>query len=215
MAASSRFRGVRHLTAYDEQVGPGFGAAEAGIMRRPEFARGIRELRERGLIFEAWTFQSQYREVVELARSEPAMTIVLDHFGGPAGVGGYATDKRRSMAEWKTGLREVARCENVYLKLGGLNQGFTGLVDVDQSRPLTSLEMAKQQEEYFREAINIFGTKRCIMESNFPADMIFTSYTIIWNAFKIMTSDLSDEERLDLFMHNAMRVYNIDAPIGN
>jgi predicted TIM-barrel fold metal-dependent hydrolase len=42
------------------------------------------------LAFEAWCYHRQIPDVTVLARAFPDTTIILDHFGGPVGVGSYA-----------------------------------------------------------------------------------------------------------------------------
>ena len=50
-----------------------------------------------------------------------------------------------------------------------------------------------------------------MFESNFPVDKQSCSYTELWNAFKIVTSDLSRDERLDLFYRTACLTYRLPA----
>lgn len=214
MGASPRFRGIRHMTAYDEMFGPIYGADSRGIMEQPEFRLGIKELGKRNLCFEAWLFQSQHNELVSLAREFAETTIIVDHMGGPLGIGRYADEKVESFQSWKRGLEGLAQCGNIYMKLGGLNQGFSGFVSEEQARPMTSSEICTQQGDHIRAAIDIFGPSRCMFESNFPADMIYTSYTVLWNSFKLMTGDLTKSDRSELFMNSALRAYRVAAPIG-
>ena len=46
--------------------------------------------------------------------------MILDHFGTPLGVGIYKHCADEIFGEWKQEIAEIARCPNVYAKLGGL-----------------------------------------------------------------------------------------------
>ena len=45
---------------------------------------------------------------------------MLDHFGTPLGVGPYGSQRKEIFDQLKIDLKEMAKCENVYAKLGGL-----------------------------------------------------------------------------------------------
>ena len=55
----------------------------------------------------------------------------------------------------------------------------------------------------------MFGVDRCMFESNFPVDMVTCSYTVLWNAFKRLTSKYSAAEKAKLFHDTAARVYRL------
>ena len=55
----------------------------------------------------------------------------------------------------------------------------------------------------------MFGFERCMYESNFPVDKGSCSYGSLWNAFKIMSADIDDDEKNNLFYENAARIYKI------
>jgi predicted TIM-barrel fold metal-dependent hydrolase len=49
-----------------------------------------------------------------------------------------------------------------------------------------------------------------MFESNFPVDKASCSYTVLWNAFKRLTSGYSADEKVKLFHDTAARVYRLD-----
>lgn len=208
-AASPRFRGVRHMTAYDLDV-PLSLATGAEVMMQPAFRAGFAELTRRGLSFDAWLLQPQLAEVVDLARAFPDAVIVLDHLGGPMTIGRFATDPAASFAAWKADMTILASCANVRIKLGGLNMGMAGVDALALDVPFTSEEMAAAQRDYILTAIDLFGSARCMFESNVPVDTHGASYGMIWNAFKHLTADFAAAERAALFKDNAMATYRID-----
>jgi predicted TIM-barrel fold metal-dependent hydrolase len=50
-----------------------------------------------------------------------------------------------------------------------------------------------------------------MFESNFPVDKQSFSYDALWNAFKLLTTGYSPDERASLFAGTARRVYGLDA----
>jgi predicted TIM-barrel fold metal-dependent hydrolase len=51
-----------------------------------------------------------------------------------------------------------------------------------------------------------------MFESNFPVDKESCSYTVLWNAFKRLTTGYSADEKAKLFHDTAARVYRLDRP---
>ena len=208
--ASSRFRGIRHMTAHDADV-PASAATGAGVMKQPAFREGFVELDKRGLSFDAWLLQPQLPEIIDLARQFPGTTIILDHLGGPMGIGRFAERRDEAFASWRDDMATLATCPNVRVKLGGLNMGLAGVDALARDIPFTSAEMAATQKDFILTAIDLFGPARCMFESNVPVDTHGAGYGVIWNAFKRLTSDFTPEERHRLFYATAVETYRIDA----
>ena len=75
--------------------------------------------------------------------------------------------------------------------------------------PPTSDEFVNAQEKYYLHAIECFGPNRCMFESNFPVDGLSISYHVVWNGFKKIVADFSEEEKDMMFSSTANRVYNL------
>ncbi len=58
-------------------------------------------------------------------------------------------------------------------------------------------------------SIELFGTERCMFESNFPVQKRWSSYAVVWNAFKRLAAGASPDEKAALFAHTAARVYGV------
>ena len=56
-----------------------------------------------------------------MARQVPGTQILLDHFGGPLGIGPYEGKQDEVFAAWKDAISELQDLKNVYFKLGGIN----------------------------------------------------------------------------------------------
>ena len=203
--ASRRFRGIRFKTAFDADLGPGYGGDEAGLMMRPAFRAGAAQLARRGMTFDAWMFHPQLGELVALARALPDLAIVLDHLGGPIGRARYAARPEEAFGHWRSAMAELAACPNVVLKIGSLNMAYAGLGRPGEG----SAAIADAQRTHVLTAIDLFGPARCMFESNFPVERATISYGLLWNAFKRLTRSFNADERRDLFAGTAARIYDI------
>ena len=135
-------------------------------------------------VFDAWLFHPQIPEFADLARAFPDTRIVLDHCGGPLGIGPYAGRRDEIFATWKASIQELARCPNVVVKLGGLAMRAARLRLPLSAEPPASEELAAAWKPYIETCIEAFGADRCMFESNFPPDKGLASYPVILNAFK-------------------------------
>jgi L-fuconolactonase len=212
-AGGGRFRGIRRAAAWNadpalpsHRTRPG-----PGLFLRDDFRAGFALLAPRGLTFEAWCYHHQIPDVTALARAFPATTIVLNHFGGPLGIGPYAGRADEVYAQWRASITELAACPNVVAKLGGINMEMNGFGWHERPRPPGSRELAEATRRYYEFTIEKFGAARCMFESNFPVDKASCSYTVLWNSFKRLTSGCPPAERAALFHHTAARVYRLSA----
>ena len=60
-------------------------------------------------------------QITELAKEFPDLTIILNHFSGPLGIGPYENKQAEIFPQWQKDLKELSQHENVYAKLGGLS----------------------------------------------------------------------------------------------
>jgi predicted TIM-barrel fold metal-dependent hydrolase len=210
-AGGGRFRGIRRACAWDPDPGVPNHRTEPGpqLFMRDDFRAGFAQLAPRGLTFEAWCYHRQIPDVTALARAFPDTTIILNHFGGPLGIGPYAGAAKEVFAEWRTHISELASCRNVVAKLGGINMEMNGFGWHERPRPPSSQELADATRHYYDVTIEKFGADRCMFESNFPVDKASCSYTVLWNAFKRIAAGCSAAEKAALFHDTAARVYRI------
>ncbi len=210
-AAGGRFRGIRHLTARDEGFRAGIAPPPAaGIMGTAAFRAGFARLAGFGLSFDAWLYHTQVPELTRLAREFPGTPIVLDHTGGPLGIGPYQGRRDEVFATWRSAIEALAQCPNVSVKLGGLAMMVAGFGYHERPRPPSSQELADAWRPYMEACIAAFGAERCMFESNFPVDKAMCSYAALWNAFKRIAAGASAAEKGALFHDTAARVYRID-----
>ncbi len=211
MQRSSRFRGIRHAAGWDasEQVRNSHTRPPEQLYLRDDFRAGFEALAERQLTFDAWLYHPQIPDLTDLARNFPGVTIIFDHFGGPLGIGPYTGRQDEIFEQWCTDAAELARCENVYPKLGGIVMPINGFGWHKRNKPASSDEIVAAAGRYFHKAIELFGPERCMFESNFPVDKQSCSYTVLWNAFKKMAADYTAADRQRLFHDTAVEAYRL------
>ena len=183
-----------------------------GLYADATFRAGFAQLAALGLSFEAWQYHSQLPDVLALARAFPDTTIVLNHCGGPLGVGPYAGQTEAVFAQWRRDLLALAACPNVVVKVGGLAMRITPFGFDRRPSPPSSEELAAAWKPWVETCIEAFGAERCMFESNFPVDQVSTGYAGLWNAFKRLAAGASDSEKHALFAGTAARVYRLDLP---
>lgn len=211
-AGGDRFRGIRHITAWDAEplvLNPGYPMPPR-LMEDGAFREGLRTLAGMGLTFDAWLYHPQIPELTALARAVPEARIVLDHVGGPLGIGVYAGKRAEVFAAWQPTIRELARCPNLVVKLGGLGMRINGFGFEEGADPPSSEALAAAWKPYMETCIEAFGAERCMFESNFPVDKGSYGYAVCWNTFKRLAASASPAEKTALFSGTATRFYRLD-----
>ena len=162
-----------------------------------------------GFSYDALHYHYQNPDFTALAQSIPDTFMILNHFGWPLGVGPYANQRDEILGQLKQDFVEMAKCDNMMVKLGGHSMPDNGFGWHENPKPPTSDEYATAQGDYFLYAIDYFGPERCMMESNFPVDRVSLSYAVLFNGMKKIVADFPETERRQLFHDTAARVYRL------
>ena len=212
IAMSPRFRGIRHHASWDEspdvpnsRLGP-----EPHVYLDATYREGFAELGKRGLSFEGWLYHPQIPELTDLARAFPDTTIILNHLGGPLGIGPYAGHHDEVFETWRESIAELATCENVVAKVGGIQMVVNGFGWHERDTAPSSDDLLEANRRWYEHTIEQFGPNRCMFESNFPVDKLSCGYTVLWNQFMKLTAGFPDDERAAMFHDTAMRVYRLE-----
>ena len=210
-AGNGRFRGIRHSSAWDAEmeVAGMYAKRPKGILLDPTFRKGFACLAPLNLSFDAWLFHPQIGELVDLARAFPGTRIMLDHCGGPIGIGRFAGKREETFVTWKAAIQEIAKCPNVSVKLGGLAMRLLGYDFHERPKPPSSEQAAAAWRPYIETCIEAFGPGRAMFESNFPPDKGQCSYQVIFNAFKRIAAQYSEAEKAALFSGTATDFYRL------
>ncbi len=212
MEASSRFRGVRYASAWDasDQVHDAHTKPGQHLLGEPKFREGFACLGALDLSFDAWVYFHQLPELTDLAGAFPGTAVIVNHVGGPIGIGPYQGKRDEVFAVWEAHMAELAKCGNVFIKLGGLTMAASGFGWNKREKPAGSSELAEAMSPYYQAVIGHFGPDRCMFESNFPVDSTGASYGVLWNAFKRIAQSYSAAERAALFHGTAARLYKLN-----
>ncbi len=210
-AGRGRFRGIRHSSAWDASPKVWRSPADTprGLLGDSAFRSGIAALGRAELIFEAWLYHPQIPELVSLAQAHPGVSIVVDHLGGPLGVGPYKGRQAEVLEAWRRSMGDLAGCPNVVMKLGGVGIPMYGTGWHRRPGDVSSDEIVDAWRGPILYCIEQFGANRCMFESNFPVDKRCCSYRALWNGFKKIAAGASPAEREALFSRTAVRTYRL------
>jgi L-fuconolactonase len=211
-ASPNRFRGIRHATSWheDKQIRNAHTRPTHKLSETEAFRTGFGVLDDMNLTFDVWCFHEQIPELVSLAKAFPSVTIVLDHFGGPLGIGPYKDRAEEVFSHWQGYVEPLASLNNVHFKLGGINMKINGFDWHKKELPPTSDQLVTATGRYYDHCIDTFGAERCMFESNFPVDKDSCSYHVLYNAFKKISQNRSGEEIAALFHDTAVQVYGVE-----
>ena len=209
-AGGDRFKGIRQSAGWDAAVVLTTATpAVQHLLIDPAFRSGLARLRKYGLSYECSLYHPQLPELTDLARAFPDQPICANHCGGPICVGPYRAYPSATFANWRQNLRELAKCTNVVLKLGGQAMTIRGFNFHEQELPPSSGELAAAWRPFMETCIEAFGPERCMFESNFPVDKGMCSYPVVWNAFKRLAAGCSADEKAALFHRTAAKFYRL------
>ena len=148
-AAHPKLVGVRHVV-HDEP--------DDNFMLRPEFRRGIRQLREFNLTYDLLLFPKHLPVAVKLVAEFPEQPFVLDHIAKPA-------IREGQIFPWKEDLKRLAEFPQVYCKLSGL----VTEAKWKQWRPADF-------HRYLDIVIEAFGPERLMIGSDWPVCTLSGDY---------------------------------------
>lgn len=188
-AAHRNVRGIRQIL--NVHADPRFDYVGRHYLREPAWQAGYARLRAHGLSFDLQVYPSQMAEAAAVARAHPDTPMIVNHTGMFVD-----RDRVEGWRAWRDGLRTLAACPNVFLKISGLGM-FDHAWTVESIRP------------YVLQAIDTFGVERCMFASNFPVDGLHATYRAIWTAFADVVAGAGDDERAALMRDNARRIYRI------
>ncbi|MGW5716948.1 amidohydrolase family protein [Amycolatopsis sp. NPDC003865] len=160
---------------------------------RPSVLAGLGAVASAGLAYDLLVRAPQLPAAASLAERLPELRLVLDHAAKPPIAAG-------EWEPWASGVAALAAHENVVCKLSGL------VTEADW----TGWEVGHLRR-YVDHVLDVFGPSRLLFGSDWPVCELAASYEVVLDAAIALTGSLSDAERLDVFEHNARRVYGLDA----
>ena len=215
--ASPRFKGIRKMAAVHEDKNIHAWADEPHLYRNKKFLKGFEALAHLNLTFDAWVYSTQLNDVIALAKQFPETSIVLDHFGTPAGLFGQVGTltgltkiaRENILFRWQEDMAELALCPNVYTKMSGLFMPVLGHQFHKQGRIASKQEVYDLAMPLITHVLKSFGTYRVMFASNFPMDRVSTSLVNIIDAFSDAVIAYDPNALQQVFHHNAKQFYHL------
>jgi L-fuconolactonase len=184
LAAHSKFKGVRHVLQEEPD----------GYFLREDFHCGLSLLPDLDLRYDLLVFQRQLPVAIQLVDRQPDLAIIIDHIAKPV------IHKGRIDSDWKSGMTELARRENVVgVKISGM---VTECVD----REIDEATL----RAYFEETLAIFGADRLLFGSDWPVCLLrIDSYASWAQRVRNWIHDLTADEQNAILHENAVRIYDL------
>jgi predicted TIM-barrel fold metal-dependent hydrolase len=187
-AAHSRVRGIRQIVNW--HVNPMRTYNPSDVTLDDDWWRGFGRLGRHGLSFDLQCYAPQMAGLAPLIQRHPEVPVILNHMGMPI------ISEREGLTRWRYGIRALAACPNVSVKLSGL-----GFIERDWT--------LERVAPVLREVIDVFGTARCMFASDSPTDTLFAPFDQYLDAYHAFARAYSEDERRDLFGRNANRIYRL------
>jgi predicted TIM-barrel fold metal-dependent hydrolase len=189
LARLPAMRGIRQQLHWHENPQYRF-APRPDVMNDAIWRRGLALLAEHRLLFEIQIFASQMADGARLAKAFPQTIFVLEHAGMLEDISPEGWQK------WREGMKALADCPNVNVKLSGLGT-FVHAVRAELMKSIVT------------ETVALFGADRCCYGSNFPIERLWTDYTTLYRAFRGAIADFDDREQAAILHDTAARLYRI------
>jgi len=207
-SSMSWVKGIRHSLAFSpDEVPHSAGCSEKSMALTQTFQEGIALLEKYDFSFDTWLYHTQLDDLCAIAKKFPNLCIITDHVALPLGIGRF--DRETTFPDWAEGIKRLSKFPNVLMKLSGLGMCVGGFNLHKRDKPPSSSDLAKLWRPYIEHCIECFGVDRCMFASNFPVDKVSCGYTQMWNAFKKIVSDRSEQDKQQLFYETAKRAYRL------
>lgn len=187
-AANPHVRGIRQIVNW--HVNPMRTYNPSDVTLDDDWWRGFGKLGRHGLSFDLQCYAPQMAGLAPLVQRHPDVPVIINHLGMPI------PSEREGLTRWRYGIRALAACPNVFIKISGL-----GFVERYWTLPAVA--------PILREVIDVFGTTRCMFASDSPTDKLFAPFDAYLEAYHAFAASYSESERRDMFGRNANRVYRL------
>jgi predicted TIM-barrel fold metal-dependent hydrolase len=182
-------RGLRQVL--NRHPDPVLNRAPRDYLAEPRWWKNIALLEGQDLTFDVQIYPHQIPQIVELARKNPALPLIIDHCGMPIFRDAESTEL------WRAGLPELAGEPNVFMKLSGMGML---MADWDDQVVNSTLEYV----------VSTFGPNRCLFGSNFPVDKLRISLDDLVSSYLSALDFLSSSELEEIFSGASRKIYRLD-----
>lgn len=189
-AAHPHVRGVRHIVNWHRDARRTYTPRD--VTQDDAWRAGFGRLADHGLSFDLQAYPGQFPALATLFERHPDIPVAINH----AGMGIDGND------DWYAGIAPLARLPHVFIKLSGFGFAF---------RPLDPQHV----RDRVRAAIDLFGTERAMMASDFPTDRLFASFDDTLDMLLNAVCDLTPDEIAALFANNASGFYRLGLELSS
>ena len=183
-ATHPKLVGVRHIV-HDEP--------DDDFMLRPEFRRGIAQLRDFNLTYDLLLFPKHLTVAAQLVEEFPQQPFVLDHIAKPRIAEGL-------MSPWQEDMHQLATFPNVFCKLSAM---------------VTETRWKQWQpadfHPYMDVACDAFGASRLMIGSDWPVCTLSGEYQPVMKIVIDYVRKLSVDAQAAILGDNCARFYGIGA----
>ena len=156
-----------------------------------DITNAIRQISAYDMPLDLMLSPGQMMEIIPFLDTHPGLQIVLDHcVGAPSDCDN----------DWLRLLREAGRRPHVFYRLSGLTTAANGE---------SAYEITESVKKGFDAALDSFGADRIFYGSGWPKSPV--SYPAWLNTVDNLTSNLSEDERTEIYVNNAEKVYGIQS----
>ena len=211
-AGGERFRGIRHITAWDAEASvrnPAY-SPPPGLLGDKTFREGSAVLGRLGLSFDAWLYHPQIDELTDLARAFPETTIVLDHVGRPDRDRAAYAGKHKEISRLgrvDQGARAVPMSTS---SSAGSACGSAASASTSISKPPSSETLATAWRPYIETCIEAFGPSRCNVREQFPGRQGLLQLSGVLERLQAPDARRKPRRRRILFAGTAARFYRLE-----
>lgn len=181
-ASNRKLKAVRHVVQ---------GEPDEDFILRPDFNRGIRELKRFSLVYDILVFERHLPQAIQFVDAHPDQVFVMDHIAKPR--------IREGLFEpWKKRMRELAERPNVYCKVSGM------VTEADYK-----VWTVSQLEPYFDIVLEAFGPQRLMFGSDWPVCLVACCYARWHDVVSNWVAGLSPQEQANILGGTAAKAYNL------
>ncbi len=181
-AANPKLKSIRHVVQ---------GELDDQFILRPDFNRGIRELKKFDLAYDILIFERHLPQTIRFVDTHPNQRFILDHIAKPR-------IKDNVLEPWNTHFRELAKRPNVYCKASGM------VTEADYGE-WTEVQL----KPYFDAALEAFGPERLMFGSDWPVCLLACEYARWHKLVSSWIKKLSSAEQSRILGGTAIEAYQL------
>jgi L-fuconolactonase len=182
LAGRTKLKGLRHIVQ----------AEPDDFLLREDFNRGIRAIRDSGLVYDVLIYERQLPQAIRFVDQHPEQVFVLDHIAKPL-------IREGVMEPWVSLMRDLAKRQNVWCKMSGMvTEADWGAWTLESLRP------------YLDVVVEAFGPRRLMVGSDWPVCLVACGYRQWFDVLDEYFTGFSGSEREAVFGRTAKQVYRLD-----